>query len=120
MCRENTSCCRLHIGKDQNIPQAPASAYKELYKILLVEIRLITENKNPYGEKVKLIPDFLIHQETHRKELQKEVKPKQMGISRFFCLFVCLFLNRSTKYVFRLPVNNRRLLIRQNQAWLPS
>lgn len=81
------------MGKDQNIPQAPANAYKELYKILLIEITLITENKNPYGEKVKLIPDFLIHQETHRKELQKEVKPKQMGISRFFCLFVCLFLS---------------------------
>lgn len=46
------------MGKDQNIPQVPASAYKELYKILLIEIRVIRENKNPYGEKIKLIPDF--------------------------------------------------------------
>lgn len=66
------------MGKDQNIPQVPASAYKELYKILLIEIRVIRENKNPYGEKIKLIPDFLIHQETHtEKNSVKKLNPNK-------------------------------------------
>lgn len=103
------------MGKDQNIPQAPANAYKELYKILLIEITLITENKNPYGEKIKLISDFLIHQETHtEKNSVKKLNPNKGE------LVGCFLLNRSTKYAFTVPVNNRRLPIRQNQAWLPS